>query len=154
MLSVQCLELINPDTNRGLLPDLAVDEPSISYLFRSADPMVAALQSELGFLANPVGITSRPRTWANQALKIARAGFCAVHARRARRAHPDLGRSSCGLCQALDLRAMSRFFLRRFRPAFGAELHNAFTTPCPPEHRRQHEGETAWLDEAESSLWS
>ena len=55
MLSVQCTELINPATNRGLPPNLVVDEPSEFFLWKRIDIMVAALQSELGFVANPVG---------------------------------------------------------------------------------------------------
>jgi phenylalanine ammonia-lyase len=55
MLSVQCTELINPVTNHGLPPNLVVDEPSESFIWKDTDIMIAALQSELWFLANPVG---------------------------------------------------------------------------------------------------
>jgi phenylalanine ammonia-lyase len=51
MLFAQCTELINPALNRGLPPNLVADEPSQSFLMKSVDLMIAALQSELGFLS-------------------------------------------------------------------------------------------------------
>ncbi|KAL8882853.1 MAG: hypothetical protein Q9198_000214 [Flavoplaca austrocitrina] len=55
MLFVQCMKVINPTTNRGLPPNLPVEDPSTSFVMKAVDIMTAALQSELGFLANPVG---------------------------------------------------------------------------------------------------
>ena len=68
MLTVQCTELINPTTNRGLPPNLVVDEPSESFIWKGTDIMIAALQSELGFLANPVGSHVQSAEMGNQAL--------------------------------------------------------------------------------------
>ncbi|KAI4268240.1 MAG: hypothetical protein L6R35_006782, partial [Caloplaca aegaea] len=55
MLFSQCTELINPATNHGLPPNLTAEDPSTSFVMKAVDIMTAALQSELGFLANPVG---------------------------------------------------------------------------------------------------
>ena len=41
-------------TGRGLPPNLVAEDPSSSYIFKGADLNIAALQSELGFLASPV----------------------------------------------------------------------------------------------------
>ena len=68
MLSVQCTKLINPATNGGLPPNFVVDEPSESFLWKGVDIMVDALQSELGFLANPVGSHVQTAEMGNQAL--------------------------------------------------------------------------------------
>ena len=58
MLFAQCTELINPAMNRGLPPNLVGGEPSQSFIWKGTDIMIAALQAELGFLANPVGSVS------------------------------------------------------------------------------------------------
>ncbi|CAG8961240.1 hypothetical protein HYFRA_00013296 [Hymenoscyphus fraxineus] len=56
MLFAQCTELIDPLTNQGLAPNLVADGPNESWMWKGTDIMIAALQSELGLLANPVGI--------------------------------------------------------------------------------------------------
>src|SRR5699024_9727386 len=55
MLFTQCTEMINPATSWGLPPNLCSDDANDSFLFKGLDVVVAALTSELGFLANPVG---------------------------------------------------------------------------------------------------
>lgn len=47
-------ELINPTLNRGLPPNLAADNPSLSFTMKGIDISMAAYMSELAFLANPV----------------------------------------------------------------------------------------------------
>ena len=54
LLFVQCTELLNPATSRGLPPNLAAEDAAASFMFKSTDINVAALLSELGFLAGPV----------------------------------------------------------------------------------------------------
>ncbi|KAL5875700.1 hypothetical protein ACKVWM_009587 [Pyricularia oryzae] len=55
ILFTQCTEIINPATNWGLPPNLCSDDPNNSFLFKGLNVVIAALTSELGFLANPVG---------------------------------------------------------------------------------------------------
>ena len=111
MLSVQCTELINPATNRGLPPNLVADEPSESFLWKGTDITVAALQSELGFLANPVGSHVQTAEMGNQAIN----SLALISARYTLDALEVLTQLSAAhllaLCQALDLRAMSLKFL-------------------------------------------
>lgn len=68
MLFSQCTELMNPNTNRGLPPNLVADDPTTSFLFKGTDIMVAALTSELGFLANPVGSHVQTAEMGNQGI--------------------------------------------------------------------------------------
>lgn len=144
MLSVQCTELTNPMTNRGLPPNLVVEEPSESYIWKGTDIMVAALQSELGFLANPVGTHVQTAEMGNQALN----SLALISARYALDALCILTQISAihliALCQALDLRAMNIIFLERFRSNFSLITRDTF------------EGLTAdgeCLNKCETSLW-
>lgn len=118
MLSVQCTELINPGTNRGLPPNLVVDEPSESFIWKGTDIMVAALQSELGFLANPVGTHVQTAEMGNQALN----SLALISCRYTLDALDVLAQMSAAhllaLCQAFDLRAMNIRFLEDLRPQF------------------------------------
>ncbi|KAL8708123.1 MAG: hypothetical protein Q9220_006977 [cf. Caloplaca sp. 1 TL-2023] len=55
MLFAQSSELINPMLNNGLPPNLAADEPSLSFTMKGVDIGMASYMSELAYLANPVG---------------------------------------------------------------------------------------------------
>lgn len=131
MISVQCTELMNPATNRGLPPNLVVDEPSESFLWKGIDIMVAALQSELGFLANPVGSHVQTAEMGNQALN----SLALISARYTLDALQVLTQLSAAhllaLCQALDLRAMHLRFLGTLRGHFTQYLEEAFPEAWP-----------------------
>lgn len=122
MLFTQCTELINPMTNRGLPPNLVVDEPSESFLMKSLDIMIAALQSELGFLSNPVGSHVKPAEMGNQALN----SLALISARYSLVALDVLSQLASAhlfaVCQALDLRVMHIRFLEAFKPRFQATV--------------------------------
>lgn len=126
MLTVQCTELINPATNRGLPPNLVVDEPSESFIWKGTDIMIAALQSELGFLANPVGSHVQSAEMGNQALN----SLALISARYTLDALDVLTQISAAhliaLCQALDLRVMKIHFLEIFKPNFDATTRSVF----------------------------
>ncbi|KAG8530650.1 uncharacterized protein KY384_004005 [Bacidia gigantensis] len=111
MLFTQCTEVTNPATNNGLPPNLTVDPPSESFLMKAADIMSAALLSELGFLANPVGSHVQTAEMGNQALN----SIALISARYTHIA-ADILSKLCAVhllltCQALDLRAMNQQFL-------------------------------------------
>lgn len=116
MLFTQCTELLNPRTNRGLPPNLVVDEPSSSWVMKPLDIMIAALQSELGFLANPVSTHVQTAEMGNQALN----SLALISARYCHVALDVLSQLAAGhlfaLCQALDLRAMQYRFLKALQP--------------------------------------
>jgi Aromatic amino acid lyase len=126
MLSEQSAELINPMTNRGLPPNLVIDEPSESFIWKGTDIMVAALQSELGFLANPVGTHVQTAEMGNQAIN----SLALISARHTLDAVDVLTQLSAvhliALCQTLDLRAININFEETFRSILSRETHRAF----------------------------
>ena len=106
MLFTQCTELINPATSWGLPPNLCSDDPNNSFLFKGLDVVIAALTSELGFLANPVGSHVQTAEMGNQSLN----SLGLVSARYTLEAVDVLSQIASAhllaLCQALDLRTI------------------------------------------------
>ncbi len=120
MLFAQCTELINPALNNGLPPNLTADEPSQSFLLKGVDISVAALQAELGFLANPVQPHMQNAEMGNQSLN----SLALVSARYTHMALDVLSQLSAAflltLCQALDLRVLHIRFLEALEPALAS----------------------------------
>ncbi|KAK4690320.1 hypothetical protein P7C71_g6444, partial [Lecanoromycetidae sp. Uapishka_2] len=118
MLFAQCTEIINPKSNNGLPPNLTADDPSGSFIFKFVDIMVASLQSELGFLANPAGSHVLCAEMGNQALN----SLALISARYTSIAIDVLSQLAAAhlfaLCQALDLRAMQLIFLHEYETTF------------------------------------
>ncbi|KAI0142816.1 Phenylalanine/histidine ammonia-lyase [Xylariaceae sp. FL1272] len=106
MLFTQCTEMINPATSWGLPPNLCSDDANDSFLFKGLDVVVAALTSELGFLANPVGSHVQTAEMGNQALN----SLALVSARYTLEAVDVLSQivsaHLLAVCQALDLRTI------------------------------------------------
>ena len=116
MLFAQCTELINPRLNFGLPPNLTADEPSESFILKPLDIMIAALQSELGFLSNSAGSHVQSAEMGNQALN----SLALIAARYTHTALEVLMQLASAhvfaLCQAFDLRAIYINFLQDFKP--------------------------------------
>lgn len=108
MLFSQCTELINPSTNRGLPPNLVADDPATSFLFKGTDIMAAALTSELGFLANPVGSHVQTAEMGNQGIN----SLALISARYTLKAVDTFSQLAAAhlvaVCQAIDLRVRSK----------------------------------------------
>lgn len=85
---------------------------------KAIDIMIAALQSELGFLANPVGSHVQTAEMGNQSLN----SLALISARYCHSALDVLSQLAAAhlfaLCQAFDLRAMHISFLEAFRQIF------------------------------------
>ncbi|KAJ2985346.1 hypothetical protein NUW58_g5581 [Xylaria curta] len=117
MLFSQCTELINPATNRYLLPNLVADNPSVSLIFKGTDLYIAALTAELGFLANPVNHVQTAEM-GNQSLN----SLALISARYTHTANEVLSQLAAlhliAVCQAIDLRAMHVLFLEVCKPQF------------------------------------
>lgn len=117
MIFSQCTELINPATNRGLPPNLVVEDPDTSYIFKGTDLNIASLAAELGFLANPVNHVQTAEM-GNQSLN----SLALISARYTHMANEVLSQMMAGhviaACQAFDLRAMQVQFLENYRPIF------------------------------------
>ncbi|RYC65177.1 hypothetical protein CHU98_g1042 [Xylaria longipes] len=129
MLFTQCTELINPATSHGLPPNLASDDPSGSYLFKGIDVMTAALTSELGFLANPVGTHVQTAEMGNQALN----SLALISTRYALESVEVFSQLAAAhiviVCQALDLRALECEFRKALAPKFFDNVRECMTYP-------------------------
>lgn len=145
MLFAQCTELINPATNRGLPPNLVAGEPSDSFIWKGTDIMMAALQSELGFLANPVGNHVQTAEMGNQAIN----SLALISSRYTLDAVDTLSQMSAAhlvaLCQALDLRAMNLRFLDILAPEFDNMVHEAFSKRLKDQQMIEALQESLWL---------
>ncbi|KAL8393131.1 hypothetical protein RB599_005586 [Gaeumannomyces hyphopodioides] len=129
----QCKDLFNPDTNRGLPPNLVADEPSGSYLWKGIDIMTAAVTSELGFLSGNVGAHVMTAELGNQGIN----SIGLISARYTLTAVECLSQLMAAhllaLCQALDLRVMWEEFRREWRPLFDRLFRDSFRGMFPDE---------------------
>ena len=158
MLFAQCTELINPALNNGLPPNMTADEPSQSFLLKGVDISIAALQAELGLLANPVQPHMQNAEMGNQSLN----SLALVSARYTHMALDVLSQLSAAflltLCQALDLRALHIRFLEALKPALtmatqetlGPVVHNIDRLhPSLWLHFEREVNKTTTMDSAE-----
>lgn len=126
ILFAQCNELMHPSLSNGLPPNLAADEPSLSFTMKGVDINMAAYVSELGFLANPVGNHVQSAEMSNQAIN----SLAFISARYTHTALDLLSLISAAylyaLCQALDLRVMQIQFLQSLRPTIQTIANEAF----------------------------
>lgn len=104
-------ELINPDLNKGLPPNLAADDPSLSFTMKGVDISMAAYLSELGYLANSVTSHVQSAEMHNQSIN----SLALISARYTLQAAEVVSMMSAALlyvdCQALDLRILHETFL-------------------------------------------
>lgn len=104
-------ELINPDLSKGLPPNLAVDDPSLSFTMKGVDINMAAYMSELGFLANSVTSHVQSAEMNNQPIN----SLALISARYTLQAVELVSMMSAAhlyvTCQALDLRLLHETFL-------------------------------------------
>ncbi|KAI4121162.1 MAG: hypothetical protein LQ338_006525 [Usnochroma carphineum] len=126
MLFAQSSELINPMLNNGLPPNLAVDEPSLSFTMKGVDIGMASYMSELAFLANPVSSHVQSAEMHNQAIN----SLAFISARYTLTA-VELASLICAsylytVCQALDLRVLQLSFFQALEPALYAVSQQAF----------------------------
>ena len=116
MVFAQSSELLDVEMNNGLPPNLAADDPSLSYTTKGLDINMAAYMSELAFLANPVSSHVQCAEMGNQAIN----SMALVSARYTHLAIECvalmLSTHIFSLCQALDLRAMNAGFLAVLNP--------------------------------------
>lgn len=151
MLFAQCTELINPATNNGLPPNLVADEPSESWMFKGIDIMIAALQSELGFLSNPVGTHVQTAEMGNQALN----SLGLISSRYTLSALEVLTQLSAAhlvaVCQALDLRGIQDAFLINLKPEFESSFNKSLGKYTQDRHGQCDD--SMELSELQLVLW-
>ncbi|KAI4268608.1 MAG: hypothetical protein LQ337_007741 [Flavoplaca oasis] len=126
MLFAQSSELINPMLNNGLPPNLAADEPSLSFTMKGVDIGMASYMSELAFVANPVATHVQSAEMHNQAIN----SLAFISARYTATA-VELASLMCAsflytVCQALDLRVLQLVFLQSLEPSLYRINRQAF----------------------------
>lgn len=143
MLFAQCSELINPMLNNGLPPNLAADEPSLSFTMKGVDIGMASYMSELAFLANPVSSHVQSAEMHNQAIN----SLAFISARYTSQAVELASLMSASylytVCQALDLRVLQITYFQALEPALYAVNNKIFG----------HLLSDADFDELHMSLW-
>jgi len=111
-------ELINPALNMSLPPNLAADDPSLSFTMTGIDISMTAYISELAFLANPVTTHPQSAEMHNQSFN----SLALISARYTIQA-TELVAQMCAahlyaVCQALDLRALHVSYLQHLQKGF------------------------------------
>lgn len=116
MLFSQTSELINNIMSRGLPPNLSADDPSLSFSMKGIDVHMAAYQSELAYLANPVSSHVQSAEMHNQSMN----SLALITTRYTMQAIELVSLMVASAlyvtCQALDLRVMHMTFLEELRP--------------------------------------
>ncbi|KAL5360773.1 L-Aspartase-like protein [Aspergillus floccosus] len=112
----QCSEIINPGISKGLPPNLSVDEPSLSFAFKGVDINMASYMSELAYLNHPVSNHVQSAEMHNQSLNSLAFVSCRYAAETVEILSLMAATYLYVLCQALDLRALHREFLKNAQP--------------------------------------
>jgi phenylalanine ammonia-lyase len=135
LLYAQSAELINNATNKGLPPNLSLDDPSASFTCKGFDVNMAAYAAELAYLAKPVSSHVQVAEMANQSVN----SMALVAARYALEAGEVLSLMAATyvyvLCQALDLRCIGVVFRER-----AAEILRMLVAECVFEGGENREG--------------
>ena len=137
LLFAQCSELINPMLNNGLPPNLAADEPSLSFTMKGVDIGMASYMSELAFLANPVSSHVQSAEMHNQAVN----SLAFISTRYTLQSVEIVSLMSASylytVCQALDLRVLQRTFFQNLEPviyAINRELFSRYLSLAAVDH--------------------
>lgn len=132
-------ELINPDLNKGLPPNLAADDPSLSFTMKGVDISMASYLSELGYLANSVTSHVQSAEMHNQSIN----SLALISARYTLQAAELVSMMSAALlyvdCQALDLRILHETFLDSLDKLVQLTLPDIFLSTNPVVHDLQCE---------------
>ncbi len=122
LLFSQASELINNALSNGLPPNLAADDPSLSFCLKGIDVNMAAYQAELAYLANPVSSHVQSAEMHNQSLNSLALVTCRYTMQAVELVSLMCAGALYTACQAVDLRVMHTTFLEALRPALSALL--------------------------------
>jgi phenylalanine ammonia-lyase len=116
MLFSQCTEMLNYQMSGGLPPNLAADDPTVSFCLKGLDINIAAYQSELSFLANTISNHVQSAEMHNQAIN----SLAFLATRYTMQALEVLSLMVASVtfaaCQAADLRVLHTTFLQTYTP--------------------------------------
>ncbi|SCV61270.1 related to phenylalanine ammonia-lyase [Fusarium fujikuroi] len=129
-------EMINPTLNKGLPPNLAADDPSLSFTAKGIDISMAAYMSELAFFANPVTSHVQSAEMSNQSIN----SLALISGRLALQA-ADITAHMCAahlyiVCQALDLRVLHNTFLQALQHDANTVLEPFINNSIPDQERK------------------
>ncbi|KAL1623735.1 hypothetical protein SLS54_004196 [Diplodia seriata] len=131
LLFAQGTELLNSSLSRGLPPNLAADDPSLSFTCKGIDINLAAYMSELAYLANPVSSHVQSAEVHNQAVN----SVALISARYTFQSIEVLSQMCAAylyaLCQALDLRVLQSKFLEETYESFNHIIIKALNSADP-----------------------
>lgn len=134
LIFAQGSELLNSSLNKGLPPNLAADDPSLSFACKGIDINLAAYMSELAYLAHPVSNHVQSAELHNQAVN----SLALVSARYTAQSIEILAQMCAAylftLCQALDLRVLQARFLARAHECYTNIATIAFER-CYNQHK-------------------
>lgn len=134
LLFAQTMEMIDPRLNNGLPPNLAADDPSLSFCMKGVDVNMASYMSELGFLTGPVSAHVQSAELHNQAVN----SLAFITTRYTTEAVDLVSLMSAAqiylCCQALDLRVMHLEFLEEFQPIARRVTTDSFRQAIPQTH--------------------
>lgn len=143
LLFSQTSEMINHNLNNGLPSNLVADDPSLSFCLKGVDVNMAAYQSEIAYLANPVSSHVQAAEMHNQAIN----SLALLSARYTATAVELLSLMAASSiytgCQGVDLRVMHLTFLDQFK----STAHWIFSTALLDTMAREK------LDEAFADFW-
>ncbi|SCO24387.1 related to phenylalanine ammonia-lyase [Fusarium fujikuroi] len=129
-------EMINPTLNKGLPPNLAADDPSLSFTAKGIDISMAAYMSELAFFANPVTSHVQSAEMSNQYIN----SLALISGRLTLQA-ADITAHMCAThlyiaCQALDLRVLHNTFLQALQHDADTVLEPFMNNSIPDQERK------------------
>ena len=132
LMFAQCTELINPQLNHILSPNLCFDDPDLSYTFKGIDINMASYQSELAFLANPVSTHVQSAEMHNQAVN----SLALISARYTLDAVELVSLMTSAflyaLCQALDLHVLYIEYMTLIEKKARPALERTFADSLSP----------------------
>jgi phenylalanine ammonia-lyase len=112
MLFSQCTEMINHQMSNGLPANLAADDPSVSFCLKGLDINMAAYQSELAYLANPMSNHVQSAEMHNQAINSLAFLSTRYTMQAVELVALMVASTLYAACQAVDLRVMHATFLQ------------------------------------------
>ncbi|KAK8039840.1 phenylalanine ammonia-lyase [Apiospora rasikravindrae] len=130
LLFSQTTELINNTLNNGLPPNLAADDPSLSFCLKGVDANMAAYQSELAFLANPVSSHVQSAEMHNQSINSLALLTSRYTMQAVEMVSLMVAAALYVTCQAIDLRVLHVTFLETLRPALAETLRRYHRPAC------------------------
>ncbi|EXJ77574.1 hypothetical protein A1O3_09801 [Capronia epimyces CBS 606.96] len=134
MLFAQTSELINPVTSKGLPPNLAADDPSLSFCMKGVDINMAGYQSELAMLANPISSHVQSAEMHNQAIN----SLALISARYTMDSVQVLTMMTAAAIyvglQAVDLRVMHQEFMDSYPNAIKRSVVKYWEGKVSPEN--------------------